>query len=118
MSNSKYNEHTAPIFKKYNILPYDKIIKQAKLLFMHSIEYKYAPPSFNNIWRKNEQRAATQALRDDDKYHLPPARTEAFKKIPLYSLPEEWNKHNEMRYQENKTTFKWALKAQLLDEIE
>ncbi len=23
MSNSKYNDHTAPLFKKYNILPYD-----------------------------------------------------------------------------------------------
>jgi hypothetical protein len=40
------------------------------------------------------------------------------KKIPLYSLPEEWNKHNDMRYQNNKTTFKWALRAQLFDEIE
>jgi len=118
MTNSKYNEHTAPIFKKYNILPYDKIIKQAKLLFMHSIEYKYAPHSFDNTWKKNDQRAATQALRDDDKYHLPHARTETFKKIPLYSLPEEWNKHNDMRYQSNRITFKWALRAQLLDEIE
>ena len=50
---------------------------------MHSIEYKYAPASFNDIWIKNDQRAATQTLRDDDKYHLPQARTEAFKKIPL-----------------------------------
>ncbi len=104
MANSKYNDHTAPIFKKYNILPYDKIIKQAKLMFMHSIEYKYAPSSFNDIWLKNDQRAAAQALRDDDKYHLPQARTEALKKIPLY--------------QNNKTTFKWALRAQLFDEIE
>ena len=49
-------------------------------MFMHSIEYKYAPSSFNDIWIKNYQRAATRALRDDDKYHLPQARTEAFKK--------------------------------------
>jgi hypothetical protein len=62
--------------------------------------------SFDNILIKDEQRVATQALRDDDKYHLPHARTTALKKIPLYSLPKEWNKHNEMRYQENKTTFK------------
>ncbi len=67
-------------------------------MFMHSIEYKYAPS-----WIKNEQRAVTQTLRDEDKYHLPQARTEAFKKIPIYSLPEEWNKHNDMRYQNNKT---------------
>jgi hypothetical protein len=57
-------------------------------MFMHSIEYKYAPSSFNDIWIKNYQRAATRALRDDDKYHLPQARTEAFKKyhyIPFLS---------------------------------
>jgi hypothetical protein len=118
MTNSKYNEHTAPIFQKYNILPFEKIIKQAKLLFMHSIEYKYAPSAFDNIWIKNNQRAAHQVLRDDDKYYLPQARTDAFKKIPLYSIPEEWNKHNDMRYQNNKITFKWALRAQLLEEIE
>ncbi len=37
----------------YQILPYELLIKQAKLLFMHSIEYDYAPISFHGIWTKN-----------------------------------------------------------------
>jgi len=39
-----YNEHTAPLFKSLKILPFDKIIYEHKLKFMHSIYNNYAPP--------------------------------------------------------------------------
>ena len=52
ITNSTYTAHTAPLFAQLQILPYEIIIKQAKLLFMHSIEYNYAPPSFSGIWIK------------------------------------------------------------------
>jgi hypothetical protein len=40
-------------YAQQQILPYELILKQAKLLFMHSIEYDYAPISFQGIWTKN-----------------------------------------------------------------
>jgi len=33
MTNSSYNAHTNPLFKKHNILPYELLIKQASDLY-------------------------------------------------------------------------------------
>jgi len=46
ITKSPYNAHTPPLFFINKILPLDKIIKQSKLLFMHSIFNEYAPISF------------------------------------------------------------------------
>jgi hypothetical protein len=110
ITGSNYTAHTAPLFAQLQILPYELIIKQAKLLFMHSIEYNYAPPSFLGIWTKNYVNQGDRLLRNADNYSLPNPRTELFKKSPLYSLPFEWNNLDENRYIRNRTTFKTALK--------
>jgi hypothetical protein len=117
ISKSNYNAHTGPIFKSLRILPYDKIIVQSKLHFMHAIEYGYAPRSFENIWVKNEHRDHGHILRNNDKYSLPHPRIEFFKKIPLYSLPYEWNEIGDLTFQNNKNLFKNLLRDKLLDEI-
>ncbi len=46
MPNKPFREHTAPIFKKLGILPYDSLIQQAKLKFMHNITYSYNSITF------------------------------------------------------------------------
>jgi hypothetical protein len=48
---------------------------------------------------------------------LPHPRIEEFKKIPLYSLPLAWNSAGDIRFQNNRMTFKISLKDKLLDEI-
>ena len=117
ITNSKYNDHTAPLFKKLNILPYDKIILQSKLHFMHSIEYEYAPSSFSNIWVKNINRQINHDLRNNDLYNLPQIRLELFRKIPLYSIPYEWNNLGNMTFHRNKTLFRNLLKEKLINDI-
>jgi hypothetical protein len=49
---STYNEHTAELFSRLDVQPYDKILDHSKLMFMHSIEYKHAPKAFNNTWQR------------------------------------------------------------------
>jgi len=88
---TSYLAHTQELFIHSKILPLEKLIIQSKLMFMHSIEYGYGPPSFMNIWQKNFERNPNMNLRNANDYHLTMARTESFKKIPLYSLPNEWN---------------------------
>jgi len=117
ITGSTYTAHTAPLFAQLQILPYELIIKQAKLLFMHSIEYNYAPHSFLGIWTKNYENQGDRLLRNADNYALPNPRTELFKKSPLYSLPLEWNNLDENRYIRNRTTFKTALKYILLNRL-
>jgi sarcosine oxidase/L-pipecolate oxidase len=118
MTGSSYNAHTKPLFLQHAILPFDKLIIQSQLNFMHAIEYKYAPASFNNVWIKNNEREPANNLRNANDFYLPMPRTEAFKKSIAYSLPASWNElQPEIKFQENAITFKWALKAHLLESI-
>jgi hypothetical protein len=118
ISKSKYNEHTNPIFKSLRILPYDKIILQNKLHFMHSIEYDYAPRSFTGTWEKNVNRHLNHDLRNNELYNLPNVRLELFRKIPLYSIPYEWNNLGNLIYHQNKNLFRTLLKEKLFNDIE
>jgi hypothetical protein len=118
MTSSPYNAHTNPLFLQHSILPLDKLILQAQLSFMHAIEYKYAPVSFENIWTKTGQREHVQNLRNANDFYLPIPRTEMFKKSTFYAMPAAWNNLPiEIKLQQNKITFKWALKAHLLETL-
>jgi hypothetical protein len=118
MTKSNFNTHTGPLFLDNRILPFDKLILQNKLLFFHSVEFKYAPRSFANTWTKNADREIEYNLRNDEQYTIAPIRIELFRKIPLVSLPTAWNELGEgLRFQHNRITFKIALFDHLLNEI-
>ena len=84
---------------------------------MHSYHYNYAPKSFNNLWTLNAARHLELNLRNDDLYTLPNPRIEFLKKIPLYSLPFEWNRAGILTYYENRTAFKIALRNSIFGGI-
>jgi len=117
ISKSQYNAHTAPLFLNLKILPLEKIIKQSKLLFMHSVYYDYAPTSFQQTWTKSNERDNAPNLRNKNDFRLPNPRIEFFKKIPLYALPYEWNQSGVLTLYPNRITFKHALREQLFSEI-
>ena len=117
VTGSKSREHTNPLFKNLGILPYDKIVKQAKLKLMHAVYYKYAPKTFANIWQTNVDRDLDYNLRNMDDFTLPAPKTEFFKRQPLYTLPLAWKNLDEIKLQHNCTTFKICLKNNLLNEI-
>jgi hypothetical protein len=70
MTNSTYNAHTNPLFKKHKILTYDLLIKQAQLTFMHAIEHNLSPSSFANTWIKNANREPLLNLRNANDFCL------------------------------------------------
>jgi hypothetical protein len=68
---------------------------------MHSVEYNYAPSSFDDVWTKNYVIQGDRPLRNADDFTLPNPRTELFlKKLPLYeyTLPLEWNNLDATKY--------------------
>jgi hypothetical protein len=118
ITSSTYNAHTAPLFILHNILPYEQLITYSQLMFMHSIEYGYAPCSFENIWPKNIDQNANRELRNANDFVLTQPRTETFKKSTFYALSFIWNNlAPELKLQQNRITFKWALKAHLFNDI-
>ncbi len=102
-------EHTAPLFKSLSILSLEKIILQARVTFMHSIYYNYAPPSFNNTWATYAKRNIDNNICNDSYFHLAFPRIKLFKKLPIYSMAAAWNNLGDLRFQYNKTTFKFSL---------
>jgi hypothetical protein len=45
---------------------------------------------------------------------IPRARIEMFKKMPIYTLPLEWNNSGDLQFYQNVATFKIILKETLL----
>jgi hypothetical protein len=84
---------------------------------MHAIEYSYTPESFSNIWTKNERREVGYELRNQNEYIIPNHRIELFKRIPLFSLPTEWNSAGDIIFHKNKILFRNLLKEKLLSDI-
>jgi hypothetical protein len=118
ITNSEYNAHTAPLFHSLNILPLAKIITSAKLTFMHTVYYGYAPPSFSNTWQTQAQRNPDLNLRNATDIYVPFPRIDLFKRMPIYALPYTWNSHDIVRYYANRTTFRYALQELLHSEAE
>jgi hypothetical protein len=87
ISGKQYHAHTYPLFKEYKILPYTSHIQYLKLLFMHSVVYKYSPKSFANTWENNDVQEQPHNLRNQNHFQIPFPRIEMFKKSPLYHYP-------------------------------
>ena len=117
ITKSKVNDHTGPLFKANKILPFDLLSLQAKLLFMHSIHYNYAPPSFAGTFPTNQLRNIDHNLCNQHEFIIPGCRIEWFKKFPLYTFPLAWNNLGDLGFQFNRTTFHFALKEYLLESI-
>jgi hypothetical protein len=118
ISNNRYNAHTGPIFKELEILPYDKLLTEAKYKFMHSYVFNTCPISFHNTWTINSERDGIPNLRNNTLFELPHPRIELFKQSPFYTLPALWNDLNECKFYENRTTFKIAIRELLLENID
>ena len=117
ITNSKNKQASNPLFHNLNILPYNLLQKQAKLYFMHAVEYKYAPKTFHNVWQKNENRDINYPLRNNDQYYLPRINIESLKNLPLFTFPTVWNSLEDLRFQNNKITFQTNLKNNLISEL-
>ena len=114
---AKSRQPVNPIYHELKILPYNLLQKQAKLNFMHAVEYEYAPKSFLEIWHTNVQRNLNYQLGNNDQYYIPLIKYDHLKNIPFFSFPAEWNTLEDLRFQTNKITFQIALKSSLLTEL-
>jgi hypothetical protein len=119
ISNAKYNDHTAPLFLKHQILPYNLMQKQFILSFMHGVEYGYGQESFIANWPKNAQRGRAYELRNGEDLFIPRCNKESLRNAPLFNFPTLWNSLDiNVKLQINRNTFKYALLSSLIDEIQ
>jgi len=94
ISQSAYNAHTEPLFKKMGILPFFNLIEMSNLKIMHSFANDFLHVSFSDTWSLNgtrQQDFNTPQLRNEDDFYVPFARTDILMNLPLYNLPKLWN---------------------------
>jgi hypothetical protein len=89
--NSGYRDHTAPLFAKQNILPFDKLIQLSTLKFMHSFIHNQLPLSFHGMWIFNRERQPDRDLRNADLLYIVPHKFATLKRMPLFNFPAIWN---------------------------
>jgi len=122
ITNSRYNQHTEPLFKAANILPLPKLCEYFKLQFVQRFIQGFLPASFNNIWITNEARRSetvSMVLRNHDEFYMPTSRLHSFDNFPLYSFPRSWvNFQNEnIKFIRNVLEFNLSLKNHLIDNL-
>jgi hypothetical protein len=91
-----------------------QIITKAKLMFMHSIYHNYAPSAFIGHWTRNADRGLSYELRHNDDFFLPRIRYSFLDRMPLFSLPSEWNKASPNKFNHNRYTYNVAISHELL----
>jgi hypothetical protein len=117
ISNSGYRDHTAPLFKKLNILPLEKLITYNKVKFMHSYINRKLPISFAEMWISVRERNPNLALRNANDLYVPPHRIELVKRLPLCAFPKAWNSMPEFKNNARIGKFLKDLKSHLLETI-
>jgi hypothetical protein len=119
ITNSRYNQHTEPLFKTMKILPLNYLSEFFRLQFMQRFMQGFLPCSFNNTWISNEARRPQNnpmVLRNHDDFYLPSSRLKSLETFPLYSFPRAWvNLTDEkVKFTRNNAAFNLSLKTHFL----
>ena len=88
ITNSKYNAHTAPLFKKQKVLPFESLVQYFQLLFMHDHKHKRIPRSFIHVWRTIEDNNVHYPVRNRNDYRINQSRIALTERLPICKLLE------------------------------
>ena len=118
ISNATYNAHTAPLFKKLNIMPLETSIKYNKLQMMYDFKTNCLPRSFDNKWH-TVQHLTNRVSRNSMNFHIPYFRTKLVSRLPKWCIPDIWNSFEtiEIKALTSRSQFNKKLKKQLLNEL-
>lgn len=120
ITGKRYNAHTAPLFKKLNILPLSQLSTLSKLTFVYDYINNRLPPSFNSLWVKNSDRNPRN-LRNSDKFFIPTVKFKGIERFPAYHFQKLWNElcdNDLLNARLPRKCFVKNLKAYLMLEVE
>ena len=122
INNSRYNDHTEPIFKCLSILPLHKLVLFFNLQLMQRFKQGFLPVLFNSTWATNNFRRNENyeiSLRNENDFNIPFARLASSDKRPLINLPKTWEDFHEesIKIIRNRPEFNIKLKFFFLNEL-
>ena len=71
ITNSQYNAHTGPLFKKLKILPFESLTLFFRLKFMFEFKNNLLPRSFTNVWQYRGDLNGNHLLRNNQEFNIP-----------------------------------------------
>ncbi len=92
VNGAKYNSHTDPLFRASFILKLNDMFEYQLLLFMFDFKAGILPLSFVGMFTLNKQLPNARLTRQSELYYVPRCRSRFASKLPLFTLPEIWNK--------------------------
>ena len=95
LSCSPKLEHTAPLFKKLNLLPLEYLFKFAILIFMFKCKNHMLPHMFQDCFTINKN-CKSKETRQSQLYFIPRARTNYLEKTILVQGPTIANKYKDL----------------------
>ena len=120
VTKSKYNSHTAPLFKDLKILPLKELAIFSKILFLRDYICWKLPYSFDGVWKKNSARNQ-RMMRNSDEFDIPISRFTSISRFPQFDYQRLWNDicHNnqDLSIDIPKKTFKENLKKELFKSV-
>ena len=105
-SKTKY-DHTSPLFKKHEILPFFDLVQLKKASLMWQVTHGYAPSTISNLFTRNQQNQL--------RFVLPRIKNEHDKLLLVYSSIKSWNLFTDsIKSTSTFSSFKAKCKKQLL----
>ena len=114
ITNSRFRDHTAPIFKKEQVLPLLQLITQDERKLAFRIWHNEVPPFIREDFKiKN-----TNRLRSSLQFNLPTVHSDLLQRLPSYKVPKTWNDTStKLKSIDVMQTFATASKEQLIKDI-
>ena len=121
ITNSRYNEHSEPLFKSCKILPFNLLVQFFNLQFMQKFKQGLLPQSFANTWTLNANRRTNHnlILRSNDDLYVPFTRLASSSKQPYVIMPKTWVDFQDetIKILRDKSQFNSALKKNFLNQL-
>ena len=91
ITNSAFNSHTDPKFRKQGILKVNDLFEYQSILFMYDYISGKLPRSFAGTFPLNQDKQQTHTTRQSDLLYIPRYSSRYAQKLPEFHLPKIWN---------------------------
>ena len=88
--NKGYRDHTAPLFKKEKIIPFENIIDYNICRFMYDYSTNNLPKEFVGTWQRNNE-IHEHRVRNNNNFFIVNVNKNYLKDFPLFYFPKAWN---------------------------
>ena len=119
VTNKRYNAHTVPIFKKFEILPLKETATYNKILFMYDYINSRLPQSFRGTWLTRGD-LNPRDLRNAYMFDVKKPKFTSIERFPKFHFQDLWNKiciNENLSSNIRRTKFCKNLKESLLNDL-